>query len=443
MSVINNTLVNFKIFYVNFSNNLKSVFNTLLGEEKVASTGSFVLRGPATTEEAIKMLATHEKKMIIVNFTHDLKEAFSFVVEIKFGKVREVQDTEILMLGTMEKNYSDFSSLEGAVSGFVSLPIVKKNLVQSLTNMCLDIMRPPPYDTILGLSRDFISDKNYDVAETLLTKASKLHPRPAQAMYYLGKLDEDRGNFGSAFKKYVGALKANKNHYITLRAMFRVLIAQKRIEDAIKVLKKMFAAFPTPSVVVSTFVESFELEKKPQAILLIDQNIKDFINDENKQAIRAAFHSATAATFKALVKAEKYKEASGIFGILINYAPEPTNEILELKTTVIEKRLGNFYLDIWPLIPSKIQNKAKIIEAQAEIVDKACTRDTALKTCQELVKGHGAGVQMVYEVLIRKASEAGLDRVAERAIEGAIERWPDQAIHFRSLTKIDVKKGVQ
>ncbi len=366
MSLIKNHLNDYKIFFVNVSNDLKAIILGILTKEGLKCENSLTIQDDASLQKAMAEIKPFSKKLALVNFAQNARGSYSFVIESRFGNQENVRDVKILALGSMDKNYETVNNLEGGIDGFISIPIIQHNLIQSFTNFCVDISRPSQYQTILELSHAIGREGRVDCSELLLGKAKIHHPRPSLAFYYLGKIQENKKAIEEAFKLYAQGLKFNKNHFMTLHALFNVLIAMKRTPDSMKVLTKMFTVFP-PEIVVSSFIDNLPVVQKMEVINLIEPQIQEISTAENRTALKAAFSQSCASAANVFLTEKKEKEAASAFFFSLKHGAEALKELTQIKAKIIEAKLASFFQVLWELLPPTLKTNARVIEIEAEI----------------------------------------------------------------------------
>lgn len=87
-------------------------------------------------------------------------------------------------------------------------------------------------------------DGQYKEAMNVFTQASKLHPKPALAMAYLGQTEYVRKLVDNAKDSYFDGLKYNSIHFKCLIGLYDMFIEQENWNEAYQIVKKISKFFP-------------------------------------------------------------------------------------------------------------------------------------------------------------------------------------------------------
>lgn len=133
---------------------------------------------------------------------------------------------------------------EEDVDSFVIKPYTLKSIHENLVNTIYAKLKPSPYILKVEVGKMCLEDKDYQGAVDAFVDATKLHPKPSLALFYLGQakyfLEEKEG----AQEKYEEGLGFNSIHYKCLVGLFEVFMSDKRYTEAYQIVKKIAKYFP-------------------------------------------------------------------------------------------------------------------------------------------------------------------------------------------------------
>lgn len=133
---------------------------------------------------------------------------------------------------------------EEDVDSFVIKPYTVKSIQENLISTISAKVNPSKYILEIEKGKNLISEGKYDEATEVLKNASKLHTKPALAMFYIGQAEYLKNRIDEAANSYNQGLNFNNIHYKCLVGLYEVFMREESFSEAYQVVKKIAKFFP-------------------------------------------------------------------------------------------------------------------------------------------------------------------------------------------------------
>lgn len=133
---------------------------------------------------------------------------------------------------------------EEDVDSFIIKPYTIQSIQENLVSTITAKVQPSDYILKVEEGKNYITAGEYEKAHETLLAATKLHPRPALALFYLGQADYLKNMVGQAQGNYKKGLSFNNIHYKCLIGLYEVFMREGKFYEAYDVVKKVAKYFP-------------------------------------------------------------------------------------------------------------------------------------------------------------------------------------------------------
>jgi tetratricopeptide (TPR) repeat protein len=133
---------------------------------------------------------------------------------------------------------------EEEVDSFIIKPYTIKSIQESLLVTFSSKLSPSDYNKKIEQGKVLIQAGNLDEAEKIFNEATKLHPKPSLALFYIGQVELLKSHVQQAEGSYNKGLSYNNIHYKCLIGLYEIFIREGRLYDAYEVVKKIANYFP-------------------------------------------------------------------------------------------------------------------------------------------------------------------------------------------------------
>jgi CheY-like chemotaxis protein len=165
-----------------------------------------------------------------------------------FKMLREkFPNTKELCLILVTSNISQTAVAKAAeedVDSFIIKPYTIQSIQENLISTVASKVKPSEYILKIEEGKSLMASGKYDESLQVLNAATKLHPRPALALFYIGQAEYLKTNFDEATGSYNKGLNFNNIHYKCLIGLYEIFMREERFLDAYSVVKKIAKYFP-------------------------------------------------------------------------------------------------------------------------------------------------------------------------------------------------------
>lgn len=240
----------------------KEVFKKFIEESEVL----VVDKNPGSRNRLLKIVCDLGAKRHTVHTAGGLIEAEAIIKEKKislvlsdyfiaggsgfdlFKMLRERFPTnKNLTLVLVTSNISQTAVAKAAeedVDSFIIKPYTLQSIQENLISTVSAKVQPSEYMIKIEAGKKAMTEMKLDEAMAILKEASKLHSKPALAMFYMGQVEYMRKYLEEAKGDYEKGLSFNTIHFKCLVGLFELFMKEKKYEEAYGVVKKIAKYFP-------------------------------------------------------------------------------------------------------------------------------------------------------------------------------------------------------
>lgn len=215
---------------------LKSLFLDLGAEEnQLISAVKF--------SEALDNMKKHKPSIIISEFHVGDQSALELSIEMN-SYIENRLEKLFMIVTTNASETAVAEAAEGDVDAYVLKPFSKNHLREHILKIIYPKLNPSEYVQLIEQGKKNLELKNWDEAEKCFKKAEPLCESRSSINYYLGKINEGRGNLDEAFTCYEECLKESPLNFRCLNSKLEILEKQEKYREAYGVAQIINAAFP-------------------------------------------------------------------------------------------------------------------------------------------------------------------------------------------------------
>lgn len=163
------------------------------------------------------------------------------IIRAKFPEKKEL----CLILVTANISQSAVAkAAEEDVDSFIIKPYTVQSIQESLLATISAKVKPSDYILRIELAKSMINEGKYADAITTLKSATKLHSKPALALFYIGQAEYLLNEASKAQGSYNSGLSFNNIHYKCLVGLYDIFMRDEKFNEAYNVVKKVAKFFP-------------------------------------------------------------------------------------------------------------------------------------------------------------------------------------------------------
>lgn len=205
---------------------------------------------------ALSYIEEHKPEIIITNFEiHDYFGLDMSPLQLEYSDT--TLDKIFFMLAEDAKKAAIADAAEEEVDGFLLKPFTAEDMVTYLTKVAKRKIDPPESIECLIKVKQYLKDKNFTQAATLVLASKIIHSEMPLFNYFAGEMYRLQGDLDQALAEYEAGLETMPIHYKCLQGQFKVFKELKSKEKAFSVIETISRYFPlTPLLLREAFVFS-------------------------------------------------------------------------------------------------------------------------------------------------------------------------------------------
>ncbi len=164
-----------------------------------------------------------------------------------FKMMREKEPNRKLIQILVTANISQTAVAKAAeedVDSFIIKPYTLQSIQENLISTVVAKVQPSQYMVKIDEGKKAMAEMNLDMAMELFQEATKLHAKPALALFYMGQVEYMRKYLDEAKGNYQNGLAFNSIHFKCLIGLFELFMKEKQYNEAYGVVKKIAKYFP-------------------------------------------------------------------------------------------------------------------------------------------------------------------------------------------------------
>jgi tetratricopeptide (TPR) repeat protein len=247
---------------------------------------------------------------------------------------------ELLRVGAMRESLELLDSVLKENPQFVKALILKANLLGALKNNTeaikilemVTLLEPENTEVILPLGFLYTEEKQYDLACDSFRRLiqNKSYPTPELGYYYLGRVQEEKGDpqsLKNATESYLKALQMKPKYIDALMGVVALYIQQKQPQKAELLLEKWQAEEGVHLRVAETLANLYLLSDQPEKALAQLRIVESFNPQSSDIKMRLAL---------ILINQKQYQEATSFLEEILKETPDSDRVRFSLGAVYLE-----------------------------------------------------------------------------------------------------------
>ena len=384
-------------------------------------------------------IETSRPKLVICDFDLGSRSGLDLLQKQR-AKFPDSKDS-LFVLATGNNSQSAVArAAEEDVDCFILKPFSSITFRSSILKAVVLKVQPPEYLKVIDRGKTYLTSGQLDEAIKSFEFAAGLDPSPSLACYYLGQANFVKKALEPAEGGYRSGLNYNKIHYRCMVGLYEVLAARKLSKDAYEVIKRISQYFPANPkrlaevLRLAVVTESYDdIEKYYQLFIQID--------DRNEEIVRYIC-AALVVCGKYYLRKGLQSRALELFQKAAVSAAGRTNILREIIMALVEYGLLKFADEYLGRFPPDTQSGKDYLTMKLLIAHNSTPALRVVDTGRDILK---MGIQdpLVYQILISRTGEAGLNASVQDLVNKAAALWPEKKDFFQKLAEDAAKKGAQ
>lgn len=319
-------------------------------------------------------------------------------------------------------------AFEEDVDAYIIKPYTLEYVRKTILKTALQKIKPPPYLAKIEEGKKLMAETNFDEAEKIFKEAIELDPCPTLAYYYLGQIKYMREVLHQAHSNYLKGLRLNNVHYKCLVGMYELLMRQKENEKAYEVVRKIAKYFPAnPKRLTEVLRLAISIGKYED----IERYYSVFLNMDtsNETLVRYTTAALVICGKYYLIQKQGAPKALDIFkkaAITSGNNPKILAEIIPLLT---ERKLIEEAKTFLTRFPAEVRASNAYFLSEFFVLNGEGTVALVIDRGRQLLS-KGILDARLYEVMIQRSLEAGLQSAGEDLFRDALKSFPDKKEQF-------------
>ena len=380
---------------------------TLLKLLKVKESSIFQC---AAYAEGQKIIDQEKPKLIICDYLLDQKSCLDLTPRQR-KHYKNPNECLFVLTTANTAQITVAKAAEEEIDAYILKPFSGDILRDTIVKIVAEKREPSEYQKMIIAGKTTFETGQVDEAEKNFTNALTLHPAPALAYYYLGKLAQTKKAYEIAEQKFLTGLNFNRIHYKCLLGLYEVLIQQKKLADAYAVVKRTSSYYPANSQRLTDVLR----------LAILTQNYDDIegyyraftaVKERNEELIKYVGAALVVCGKFYLKKTQKIR-ALDVFRHAVAADPTSLKVLKEVISSLLEFNLA---MDADEILRSFYGAKTDHLDFHSLsylIEDKRKTRSDLILIGQDLLL-KGFHDPVIYEILARRLVEAGLNPPPEK-----------------------------
>lgn len=184
------------------------------------------------------------------------------------GRIRSMAELETLpvIIVTPETTARRvMQAMERDADDYLVTPVIPQNLAHRIWTVVARRRHPSPYERMLALGKGALREGNFEQAGHCFRKAADVKPDGAAALYYLGQVEELRGNLERA-ERFYGKAARNRMSLCAQEGLCRVYYALGRHQAMLPLVENLQRYVPVPTTwMAAAGIESVKLGQIDEA----------------------------------------------------------------------------------------------------------------------------------------------------------------------------------
>ncbi|MCC7442314.1 MAG: response regulator [Bdellovibrionales bacterium] len=379
-------------------------------------------------DEASRLIHEHKPHLVLAEFELGKSSGLNLLQEQRSQHADAVKSLFVLVTSNTSQS-AVAQAAEEDVDTFVLKPYTLEVLRSAILSAAVAKLQPSEYSRAIEEGKRLLFDGKPKEAMELFEKARKLDSKPALAFFYHGQAQLMQKSLDGAEGDYQQGLNHNKIHYKCMVGLYELLMEKRSFVEAYDVVKRISRYFPanpkrmTQVLRLAVMTKSYEdVERYYQVFTGLDRRDEELIKYIcaalvvcGKHYLQTGFQSRALSLFEkaattGIGRANLLRE---VIGALLAY---------ELK-----KEAGEFLAKF----PPEIRGGADYLAMEYAIIDADADAAHAVDRGRKIL-AKDIHDPLVYQILIHRSRQAGVDENADQLAAEAGRRWPDQAASFSS-----------
>jgi CheY-like chemotaxis protein len=374
--------------------------------------------------EARDVIAAHQPKVIFSDYLIGNQSGFDFIQEQKLEyEQKKITDSICILITANASQSAAARAAEEDVDHFVIKPYTFNLLHKAIRESVQTKLSPNRYLTLISQGKHALAQGEIQRSLGSFSNAMNYDRKPTLALYYLAKLHEKNNDFAEAEKYFREGLEINKIHYKCLSGLHDLLWAQKKHQEAYKIVKKIVDYFPANSRRLSNVLRAAIITDSFQDM---EGFYEIFLNiEERTDELIRYMCSALVITGKYYLNRDLKRKALDLFDAAAVSSAGRTKFLLYIVETLVQFKFpadADKYLKRMRALDSGSSDYLAAKFLVSAMVDPAID---AIHLGRQTVQA-GALFPSVFEKLIELSLENGFGDSAEELIFQAKRLWPEK-----------------
>lgn len=407
-----------------------SLFNLL--KEMGAKSSQLSLAN--TYQAAEQQIAELKPHVVIAEYEFGRDCGLELLRNQREQRPKELKECIFVVVTSNTSQSAAARALEEDIDAYIIKPYTLEFVRRTLIKAALMKIKPPEYFAVIDQGKEALEGGRFDEAEELFNKATTLDNTPSLAYYYLGQLKFIREVMAQAQSSYMKGLKFNNIHYKCLVGMYELMMKQERHTDAYDIVKKIAKYFPANPKRLS---EVMRLAIVNGAYEDIESYYKMFTSLEQRNVMLVRYVTA------AMVICGKYylglgKSEGKAVDVLQKAAATSGNSpriLAEIVPMLLEHKLAEEAERFLQKFPPETRKGPEYLVMEMLVLEGKTSASLAISRGRELL-AQGIKDPRLYEIMIRKSKEAGLDSAVEDLVRDATSAFPEKKTAFETAAAV-------
>lgn len=317
---------------------------------------------------------------------------------------------------------------EEDIDGYILKPFSIAGLEKRILQAAGEKLFPNPYRAKILEGKDLLAAGKINEASTCFQQAMLLDPTPTLACFYHGQANLMKQMLDQAETDYNKGLSYNRIHYKCMVGLYELMIRKNMHTEAYDIVRKIALYFPANPKRLASVVR----------LAIMTQNYEDLegyyqtftnLDERNEELIRYVC-AGLVICGKFYLQRKITSRAVELFNKAAVTGFRQIKILREVVVSLIEYDLYDYAEKFLKRFPPEAQhgNDYRMLEllTTAPKLDSSAIVDSARQLIQK-------GVQdpQIYKLLIANCVKSGMSTAADRHLEEALSRWPEQEKEFR------------
>jgi len=197
-----------------------------------------------TMIEAEEIINTKRVGIVLSDYLIGGGSGFDLFKMVRAKNSPEQKDLCLILVTSNISQTAVAKAAEEDVDSFIIKPYTIQSIQENLLNTISSKIQPSPYIVKIEEAKAQLYAGNYEDATKILNIATKLHPKPALALFYIGQTELLKSKLSQAEGSYSKGLSFNNIHYKCLIGLYELFMNQNKFHEAYQVVKKIAKYFP-------------------------------------------------------------------------------------------------------------------------------------------------------------------------------------------------------